>query len=44
MRYTRECAFARATRLLRKPKEADCGPLETPNRGLSPLDPKESAL
>jgi len=43
MRYTREFAFARATRLLRKPKRAS-GPFGNPDRGLSPLDPKESAL
>jgi hypothetical protein len=44
MRYMRECAFVRATRLLRKPKGAAVGPLKTSSRGLSPLDPKESAL
>jgi hypothetical protein len=40
----RESAYSRRTRLLRKPKGPTAAPLETPSRGLSPLDPKESAL
>jgi len=40
----RVSAFARATRLLRKPKGADCGPFGNPSWDLSPLDSKESAL